>query len=410
MENKKLGTCLLTVLALVILMGTFSGGALVGYFLPHDSSTSFSSITGLFQSTSTPQTSEEQLQTLFTPFWESWKIVHDNYVDRPVDDLKLMRGAISGMLQSLKDPHTAYMDPDEYSQATAPLKGEYDGIGAWVDATGEYLTITGPMPDSPAEKAGLKAEDKIIAVDGEDMTGVDGNLVLRRVLGPAGTDVKLTILRGTEQPFDVVIKRAKIVMPSIVSKTLDNNIAYIQITTFGETTGDDLEKTLKKALAEKPKGLIIDLRNNGGGYLDTAVDVVSQFVGGGKVALYERFGDGAEKVYKTKNGGLGTEIPLVVLVNEGTASASEITAGAIQDYQRGKVVGATTYGKGSVQNWIPLKNDQGAVRVTIARWLTPNKRLIHQIGLTPDYEVKMTEEDYKNDRDPQLDKAIELLK
>jgi carboxyl-terminal processing protease len=399
---------------LILLSGAFSGGVAVGVMLPSSLVSllplNLKSIDSQAQTTPVPQASPEELQTLFKPFWTTWKIVHDEFVDQPVNELKMMQGAIRGMLQSLGDQHTSYMDPEQFKQANAPLQGGYEGIGAWVDTTGEFLTITNPMPDSPAEKAGLKSGDMIVAVDGEDMTGLDGSLVLRRVLGPAGTEVKLTILREKEKPFEVLIKRAKIVMPSIVSKMLDNNIAYVQITTFGETTGNDLVNALKQLLANKPKGLILDLRNNGGGYLSTSIQVVSQFINGGKPALYERFGDGKEKVYNTFNGGLATDIPLVVLVNEGTASASEITAGAIQDYQRGKLVGVTTYGKGSVQDWIPLADDQGAVRVTIARWLTPNKRLIHQIGLKPDVEVAITEDDIKNKKDPQLEKAIELLK
>jgi carboxyl-terminal processing protease len=289
------------------------------------------------------------------------------------------------------------------------MDGEYEGIGAWVDTTGDYVKIVSPMPGSPAEKAGLKANDIIIKVDGEDMTGIDGNLVLRRILGPAGTDVTLTIQReGLDAPFDVTITRAKIIIPSVEGKMLDGNIAYIQLFTFGEKTTGELKTKLRELMAQNPKGLILDLRNNGGGYLNTAIEVVSQFIDKG-VVMYEEYGNGQRKTFQALPGGLATKIPLVVLVNEGTASASEITAGAIQDYGRGVLVGVTTYGKGSVQNWIPLENNQGAVRVTIARWLTPKERQISKIGLKPDVEVPLTEEDIKNEKDPQLDKAIEII-
>jgi carboxyl-terminal processing protease len=266
------------------------------------------------------------------------------------------------------------------------------------------------MPGSPAEKAGLKAGDQVIAVDGEDMTGIDGNMALQRVIGPADTQVTLTILReGETEPFDVILTRAHIIVPSVQSKMLDGDIGYIQLSTFGDTTTEDLRKALNELRSQSPKGLILDLRNNGGGGLQTAIEVASEFVGNG-VIMYEEYGDGTRDTYNAIKGGLATEIPLVVLINEGSASASEIVAGAIQDTGRGKLVGVTSFGKGSVQTWVPLKDDQGAVRVTIARWLTPNGRTIHEIGLEPDIKVELTEEDIAAERDPQLDKAIELLK
>jgi carboxyl-terminal processing protease len=266
------------------------------------------------------------------------------------------------------------------------------------------------MPNSPAEKAGLIPGDQVIMIDGEDMTGIDGSLVIRKVLGPAGSKVVLTIRReGKPEPFDVTIIREKIVIPSIESKMLEENIGYVQIITFGADTRSELRKKLEGLLEQDPIGLIVDLRNNGGGYLQTAVEVGSEFIAEG-VILYEDYGydDGMEE-FHARRGGLATEIPLVLLVNEGSASASEIVAGAIQDHQRGPLVGATTFGKGSVQNWIELRNNQGAVRVTIARWLTPNKRQIHETGLTPKFLVEFTEEDYLAELDPQLDKAIEVL-
>lgn len=355
------------------------------------------------QPTPTPPPDRE---TLFQPFWEAWDIVHEQYVD-PVDDVELMRGAIRGMIEALGDPHSSYMDPDEYRQATIPLEGEYEGIGAWVDPTGEYLTIIAPMPGSPAERAGLKPGDQIIAVDGEDVTGMDGNLVIRKVLGPAGTKVRLTIRReGVPEPFTVEIVREHIVIPSVESRMLDEGVGYVRLFTFGEDTARDLRQALRDLLEQNPKGLILDLRGNGGGFLNTAVEVASEFIPDG-VVLIERFGDGTEQTYRATGRGLATDIPLVVLVDGGTASASEIVAGAIQDHGRGLLIGETTFGKGSVQNWVPLSGDNGAVRVTIARWLTPNGRQISGQGLTPDIVVEAPEE--ATDRDPQLEKAIEVL-
>jgi carboxyl-terminal processing protease len=334
-------------------------------------------------------------------------------VDQPVDDVALMRGAINGMMEALGDQHSSYMDPETYKQANDELSGEYEGIGAYVDTTTEYLTITSPMPGSPAERAGLEPGDQIVAIDGEDMTGIDAELARRRVIGPAGTTVHLTVLReGAPDLLEFDVTREKIVIKSADGRMLENDIAYVQVTTFGDKTTPELLAALDELMAQNPKGIILDLRNNGGGYLQTSVEVVSQFVGEG-VVLYEQYGDGTRTVYEALPDGLATDtkVPMVVLINEGSASASEIVAGALQDYGRAKLVGVTSYGKGSVQNWIPLSNEQGAVRVTIAKWLTPNEHTIHEIGLTPDVYVEC--EDCRigvaDESDEQLQTAVETL-
>ncbi len=421
--NRTLKVVLILLVGLVVIGSTFAAGTLVGYgwsrytasaahpvppTVEQQQPSATQGVTPSAQAQASPTPTD--LNTLFAPFWEAWDIVHAQYVDQPVDDVALMRGAIRGMMEALGDPHSSYMDPDQFKEATTELEGEYEGIGAWVDVTGDYLTIVTPMAGSPAEKAGLKPGDQIIAVDGEDVTGIDPEVVRKRVLGPAGTQVRLTIRReGVEEPFDVVITRAHITVPSVEGRMLDSGVAYVQIYLFGDKTSRQLHDTLEELLAQHPKGLIIDLRNNGGGYLQTAIEVASEFLPKDMVVMYERYGDGTQEVYKSYGGGLATDIPLVILVNEGTASASEIVSGALQDYGRALLVGVTTYGKGSVQNWIPLRDDQGAVRVTIARWYTPKERQISGKGLTPDVVVERTDEDIQNDRDPQLDKAVELI-
>jgi carboxyl-terminal processing protease len=396
-----------------MLVGSFSGGFLVGHFVPFQSGGQpiFGSTPEPLPTVSPQQQSAtpEGVQTLFKPFWEAWNIVHDQYVDQPVNDVALMQGAIRGMMDALGDKHSSYMDPTTYQDANAGLAGEYEGIGAWVDTTSDYLTIISPIPDSPAAKAGIQPGDKITAIDGKDMTGIDAELVRQKVLGPAGSTVVLTVARaGESKPLEFSITREKIVIKSASGKMLDNGIGYIQITTFGDKTTPELRATLKDLMAQKPTGLIIDLRNNGGGYLQTAVEVASEFIPKG-VVLYEQYGDGTRNTYDVIPGGQATKIPLVVLINEGTASASEIVSGAIQDYGRGKLVGVTSYGKGSVQNWIPLSDNQGAVRVTIAKWLTPKERSISNVGLTPDVTVEITDADRKAGLDPQLDKAVQVL-
>lgn len=415
MRSRVLITTIAVIIAVVILAGVFSSGFIVGRMLAPESSTQALSILSSLgdptsetsgQETGTP----EDLQGLFEPFWQAWDLVHNQYVDQPVDNEVMMRGAIKGMLEALGDPHTSYMDPEQNKMLNTQLQGEeqYTGIGAWVDTTSEYLTIISPMPGSPAEKAGLRPEDKIIAVDGEDMTGIDGELVRKKVIGPAGSTVRLTIAREGQEPFDVTLERASITVPSIEARMLEDNIAYVRLFTFGDKTAEDLKTALEDLSEKNPSGIILDLRYNGGGYLETAIDVASQFIDDG-VIMYEEYGDGTRKTYEARGNGLTTDLPMVVLVNEGSASASEIVAGAIQDRQRGSLVGVKSYGKGSVQLPTELKDDGGAVRITIARWLTPNGRTIHQTGLDPDYVVEITEEDQAANRDPQLDKAIELL-
>jgi carboxyl-terminal processing protease len=412
--NPKIKYSLIGCISLILLAGMFAVGLLVGWAFPVGDGTG---ISGLLNQNETNPTAPADTGTptdvssLFEPFWQTWEIVHDSYVDQPVDNTLLMQGAIRGMLASLDDPHTSYMDPEMYALEEQSLAGEYEGIGAYIDTSGEYVEIISPITGSPAEAAGLKSGDLIVGIDGEDMTGVSGDVVHSLILGPAGTDVTLTIKRESlEEPFDITITRAKIVVPSVESRMLEDqdNLAYVRINIFGEETADDLRSQLRDLLKNNPRGLVLDLRGNGGGYLDTAIEVVSEFVDNG-VVVYEEYGDGTRDSYEVKPGGLATEIPLVVLVDEGTASASEITAGAIQDYERGILVGTTTYGKGSVQNWLALVNDQGAIRVTIARWLTPKGRQINEVGIEPDYTVEFTEEDITNENDVQLKKAIELL-
>lgn len=410
--NKSIKIILGLFVGLILLAGVFSAGILVGFFIPGGSQPQIVNDLFPLQPTAAPEqlsATPEDMQTLFAPFWEAWNIVHSEFVDQPLDDVALMRGAIRGMMEAVGDKQTFYMDPVVYETETSALSGEYEGIGAFVDTTGEYLSIISPIEGSPAEAAGLKAGDLIIAIDGVDMTGTPPEEARQKVIGPAGTTVTLSVAReGQEEPLEFIITRAKITIPSVTGKMLENDIAYIDINQFGDKTTSELNTTLEELLPQNPKGIIIDLRNNGGGYLQTSIEVASEFIDQG-VILYEQYGDGTRDTYNALGNGRATDLPIVVLVNEGSASASEILAGALRDYGRAKLVGVISYGKGSVQQWIPLSGENGAARVTVARWLTPKERLIDGIGLTPDFIVELTEDDAANNRDPQLDKAVEVL-
>jgi len=308
MENKTVRSCLLVFVAIVLMAGSFAVGFGVASSLPKNpirqalgydncptvepqpesnqppivaDETAVPSPTGNcldYTSASTP----EELKTLFDPFWESWRLLHENFVDQPLDDVTLMRGAIQGMLAATGDKHTSYMDPQQFKQANTEMQGEYTGIGAWVDTTGDYVEIISPMKGSPAEAAGLKAQDQVLAVNGEDMTGIPGDLVLKRILGPAGDTIVLTIKRG-EETFDVSITRAVIQIPVVEYEMRDDGVGYVALYTFNELATQKLREALTDLLSQNPKGIVFDLRGNGGGYLVTAVEVTSEFLKDGVV-------------------------------------------------------------------------------------------------------------------------------
>ena len=356
------------------------------------------------------RTSEsEETDKLFEPFWESWDLLHMYFVDQPLDDNALMEGAIRGMISALGDPHTRYADPDEYQSEVDSSAGNYQGIGAYVDVTGDYVKINSTISGSPAEEAGLQSGDLVIALNGKDVTGIDPSVVLLDIRGPEGSSVTLTIQRGEEEPFDVEIVRRRIETASVEGEMKENDIAYISMEQFGDKTTQELRTVLDDLMKNNPKGLILDLRDNGGGWLNTAIETASEFLPVGTTVLLEKDGDGTETVYKTqRGGGRALDVPMVVLINQNSASASEIVTGALLVHKRATIIGKTSYGKGSVQIQPELSNG-GAVSVTIARWYMPDGTLIHGVGIKPDIEVEYTAEDFENGIDPQLDAAIEFL-
>lgn len=349
------------------------------------------------------------LDNLFKPYLQAWDIVHKQYLEQPVNDIDMMHGSIRGMMESLGDPYSTYLDPEEFKEQNTPLEGEYTGIGAWVDTSGEFLVIISPMPSSPAEKAGLKPGDVVQKIDNQDVTELDPTLVLKKILGPANTQVLITITREGESAFlEFEITRAVIPIPSVESDLINDNIGYIRLYTFGNNSYDEFSLALNQLLKKGADNLIIDLRNNTGGFVNSAIDITSLFLDE-QIVLIEEWGDQTTKDYMTTKDPITLDTPLFILVNKGTASASEITAGALQDYDRAILIGTNTFGKGLIQNWIPLEGENGAVRVSIAHWLTPNGRQIQDLGLKPDIKIEFLEEDYYAGIDPQLEKAIEII-
>lgn len=360
-----------------------------------------------------PSSGDQSLDQQMVTFWTAWKLVEQEYYGRPIDRQKMVWGATKGMMDALGDPHTSFDDPQQTDTINTDLQGQFGGIGVYIDARNDKaLTIQAPIPGTPADKAGLQAGDVIVKVDGKDITQLPQDSVIAMIKGQPGTQVTLTIVRGTKPPFDVTLTRQVITVPSATGKMVSGNLLYIQVTIFGDNTVQQLDQVLTQYLPQKPKGIILDLRNNGGGYVNAAQQLLGRFVPDGKVIMYQKYSASAPNGQNPLNDIVGSVsddmTPMVVLVNGGTASASEITSGALQDYKRATIIGEKTYGKGSEQNVRQLP-DGSSVRITIAHWLTPNNREIDGVGLTPDITVTMTQDDINAKKDPQLDRAEQFL-
>jgi len=345
----------------------------------------------------------------FAVFWEAWHLIESEfYGDLPTMQ-EVTYGAIRGVLVALGDDGTSFIDPEYAAVMREDITGSFEGIGAVVNMLPNgRLIIVEPLPGRPAIRAGLQRDDLVIKVDDTPVQNMTLTEAVSLIRGPAGTTVRLTILRkGVREPFEVTIVRERIEIEVVESRMLDDDIAYVKLAEFNAKATSELKEALRELMAQEPQGLIFDLRSNPGGFLQTSVEVASQFLDEGLV-LAEKGKGGLEREYPVESGGLATEVPLVVLVNVGSASASEIVAGAIQDSGRGILVGERTFGKGSVQ--LPHTLSDGSdLRITIARWFTPKGREIQGIGIIPDIEVEMTMEDLEAGHDPQLERAVEYL-
>jgi carboxyl-terminal processing protease len=345
----------------------------------------------------------------FSVFWEAWRVVNEHFYGDTSDETARIYGAIKGSLEALDDPYTLFVEPQQREREQEELRGSFWGIGAWVDKSPDGRILLTPIDDQPAARAGILAGDELIAVDDEPITpDIPFDDVLAMVRGQAGQIALLTVRRaGVDEPLTFEVKREEIVTPSITYKLLAPDVGYIKLSIFNERTGDELRDAVLDLREQGAVQYIIDLRNNGGGLLNAAIDVASQFLEDG-VVMYERRSNGEEKTYQVKGRGVLREEPIAFLVNGGTASASEIVAGAIQDYGRGKLIGTETFGKASVQLIFDL-SDSSSLHVTNAHWLTPNRQEIDRVGLVPDIEVELTDQDRQEGRDPQLARAVAYL-
>lgn len=344
-------------------------------------------------------------EAALAPLFETWNLVNEQYYDQPVDREAAVQGAIDGLLATLDDPHTRYLPPDAEAAARDAMEGEMEGIGVLVEEVDGRVTVVSPFEGSPAEQAGLEAGDVLLEADGVTLTGMGLDAAARLIRGPAGTEVRLLVEREGET-FEVSVTRDVFEVPSVRGEMLAEGVAYVRLSSFANRTAEELEETLDELLAQQPRGLILDLRGNPGGGLESAVDVADVFLDEG-VVLVERFGTGREKVYRSDDGGVAEETPMVVLIDEGSASASEVLAGALRDRGRATLIGATSYGKGTVQTWHALSNG-GGVRITVARWLTPDGVWVNEDGLQPEEIVALPAEGEPFE-DTQLEAAIDYF-
>lgn len=367
----------------------------------------------------TPVAAEQDFQS----FWDSYDTITNRYAGGAVDQKALINGAIKGMVDALDDPYSAYLTPDEYRQGLQDLSGQFEGIGAEIgtkNAKGEttdcatlgpdcVLIVVTPIEGSPSEKAGIKAGDAIVAVDGASVDGLTIDGARNKIRGKKGTEVVLSVVRDGAEAVEITVVRDVIISKEVIARDLaDNTVGYIAVTGFSDNAATKFHDALQADLKAGKTRIILDLRGNPGGYVTAARAIASEFIKDGPVFL-EEDADGNQTPTDASGQGIATasSIKLVVLVDQGSASASEIVAGALQDRERATIVGETSYGKGTVQQWIQLQ-DGAALKLTIAKWLTPDKRWIHRVGIVPDVPVT-TPADAGPDDDPALDKAVELL-
>ncbi len=370
-----------------LILGVFVSGVLTGTsygmraIIRGENVSAVNSVTSLFSPAQNTTVSFDQ-------FWEVWEKIQEKYVYKPVADTDLFYGSMIGLVQSLGDPYSVYMPPAKAEEFRQDLSGEFFGIGAEVGLKDSKVTVIAPLPKSPAEKAGLRAGDVIIMVDGNDVSGKGIDEVITQIRGPKGTVVTLTILKvGAATATEIKITRDVITVPTATWSMKEGNIAYLRVSYFNDTTWGEFDKIAKEITDKKAKGIVLDLRSNPGGYLDTSVKVASEWISSG-VIVYEKLNDGYRDQFTADSGKHRfVGIPTVILVDEGTASGAEIVSGALQDYGVAQLVGNKTFGKGSVQDFEYFP-DGSALKLTIAEWLTPHERQINKLGIEPDITIE----------------------
>ncbi len=404
MNKKKLAA----IAAVVLVMGLSSGGSYYLGFQKGSQQTKNIVIEGI----SGGEPPAGTVTADFSVFWQAWdKLKKEHINGKDLSDQSLVYGAIEGLTKSLDDPNTIFFNPEDYKKFSQDIGGSFSGIGAEIGIRNDQLIVIAPLKGSPAEQVGLMAKDKILKIDDTETFDLTVDEAVKIIRGEEGTKVTLSILRnGWERPRDFEIIRQKIDIPTVEWSMKENRIAYVQLYNFNANTDLAFYRAMVDIiLQEKAEGMVLDLRNNPGGYLNVAVNLAGWFMEKGSVVAKERFADGNERVFKAGGNEALKDTPIVIIINGGSASASEILAGALKQSRGIKLVGEKSFGKGTVQEVQDLK-DESALKITVANWLLPDGSIIEKNGLTPDVEVKNTEEDIEADKDPQLEKALEILK
>ncbi len=349
----------------------------------------------------------------FSLFWDAYNKLHESFISPDkISDQEIIYGAISGMTNSLGDPHTEFFNPEQAKLFKQDLSGSFEGIGVEVGIKKDQIVIIAPLKGTPGERAGLKSGDQIIKIDSEITSDLSIEEVVNMIRGKKGTEVTLTILRnGWIQTKDIKIIRDTIKIIPVEWELKEGDIAHIKIHQFNQPLSSDFIKVAFEILKSSAKKIALDLRNNPGGYLNVAQDIAGWFLKNGQVVTIEDFGKGKEqKIFKSEGNGAFADYPTVVLINKGSASASEILAGALRDNRNIKLIGEKSFGKGSIQEVKNLRDNSSFLKITIANWLTPKGSLISEVGLSPDIKIDLTDDDIEQEKDPQLDKAIEIIR
>ncbi len=355
-----------------------------------------------------PETPPEFDDVDFALFWEAWTVIQDHFYGGPLDPEVLREGAIRGLAEATEDQHTIYQNSEEAERSRERIRGSFVGVGIRIELRDETPFVLTPLPDSPAERAGIRANEFVVAVDGVSTRGMSLDEFGRRVRGEEGTSVVLTMQpEGSEDTRDVSVERARVLVPSVTKDRFDE-IGYVRIANFGSRTSRELGEALDELEAEGISALVLDLRNNPGGLLDASVRVAAQFLARGQTILIQEHRHEGRTRWRVQNEGGDTTTPILVLVNGGSASASEIVAGALQAHGRAQLMGEETFGKGSMQELHQL-SDESIMRVTSGIWITPNDVNLNDSGLTPDVPHESSDGPYGGEDDELLQEALRRL-
>ncbi|MDD5098734.1 MAG: S41 family peptidase [Candidatus Colwellbacteria bacterium] len=402
LKNNKLFLAIGVLICVLIASGAiFYGGYLIG-----QKETKEIKIVGVADITPGSEVSAD-----FSIFWQAWDKIKREYLrSGGVSEKDMVYAAIKGLAENIGDPYTTFFSPEDAKKFSEDVDGRFGGIGAELGQSDGQVIVVAPLENTPAARAGIQAKDIIVKAGDTDMYGKSVEEAVKIIRGEPGTEIKLVIVReGADGPIEITLKREIIEVPNIKWSIKEGDILYLKLQSFSQTAPDSFYKAVFDASKENPRGMILDLRNDPGGYLETAVNIAGWFIDRGEVAVIERYSSGEETVYRSYGNEVLKDFPVVVLVNGGTASASEILAGAMRDHNGTKLIGSKTFGKGTVQTLEDLK-DGSMLKITVANWVTPKGTILEGEGLDVDVEVKNTAEDIKAGKDIELEKAIETLR